>query len=373
MELDKIGGMTQGDLRRFIVNLLLSDPGAIPRRAASVSTSPLTTKGDIYTRNVSEDDRLPVGTDGFVLTADSASPTGNKWAAAGVTTPTGTGFPHVTAGVYDAAAKLVDTADINADQVTYPKIQNVAANNRVLGRVSGAGGDIEELTGLQVAALVGVSTPTGTGFTHETAGVTDAAAKLVDTADINLSQVTYSRVQNIVANNVVLGNTAGAGNPIQEITMGNLGALLPIFGTLSQGLVPGSGGGTSNFLRADGTWTVPADLTLPGEALDPGSVTLTTERFLIQSGQMKLSGSEQFTLQGTTELVLTDMPGHLENIRGVPRSMFEPIVVPNEHDYTVYSQLTLRQTGQLELRGTAQLILSDDMGTPGQLTLAGRI
>jgi len=32
VELDKIADMTQGDLRRFIVNLLASDPGAIPRQ-----------------------------------------------------------------------------------------------------------------------------------------------------------------------------------------------------------------------------------------------------------------------------------------------------------------------------------------------------
>ena len=40
-------------------------------------------------------------------------------------TPTGTGFRHVTAGVEDAAAKLVDTADVNDNQVTYVKMQDV--------------------------------------------------------------------------------------------------------------------------------------------------------------------------------------------------------------------------------------------------------
>ena len=33
---------------------------------------------------------------------------------------------------------------------------------------------------------------------------------------------------------------------------------LPLFGTTDGGLVPGSGGGTSNFLRADGSWAAPA-------------------------------------------------------------------------------------------------------------------
>ena len=44
-------------------------------------SSPLTTKGDLYTY-AAADARLPVGTDGYVLTADSAEATGLKWAAA---------------------------------------------------------------------------------------------------------------------------------------------------------------------------------------------------------------------------------------------------------------------------------------------------
>lgn len=34
-------------------------------------------------------------------------------------------------------------------------------------------------------------------------------------------------------------------------------ATLPIFSTTDAGLTPGSGGGTTNFLRADGTWAAP--------------------------------------------------------------------------------------------------------------------
>ncbi|NDB61637.1 hypothetical protein EB001_24835 [bacterium] len=44
------------------------------------ATSPLTTKGDIYVYGTS-DTRLPVGTNGYTLVADSAETTGLKWAA----------------------------------------------------------------------------------------------------------------------------------------------------------------------------------------------------------------------------------------------------------------------------------------------------
>lgn len=44
--------------------------------------SPLTTKGDLYTYSTT-DARLAIGTNGFVLQADSTASTGNKWTAAG--------------------------------------------------------------------------------------------------------------------------------------------------------------------------------------------------------------------------------------------------------------------------------------------------
>lgn len=55
-------------------------------RASSLFVSPLTTKGDVHTHDASVDARLGVGANGQVLTADSTQATGIKWA-----TPSGGG------------------------------------------------------------------------------------------------------------------------------------------------------------------------------------------------------------------------------------------------------------------------------------------
>jgi hypothetical protein len=57
------------------------------------------------------------------------------------------------------------------------------------------------------------------------------------------------------------------GTPIsKKITAGNFVKTAPPFNSADQGLTPASGGGTSNFLRADGTWATPV---APGPGTDP--------------------------------------------------------------------------------------------------------
>ena len=62
-------------------NITVDSKGRITAAAnGSGGSSPLTTKGDLYTYST-VDDRLGVGTDTYVLTADSTQATGIKWAA----------------------------------------------------------------------------------------------------------------------------------------------------------------------------------------------------------------------------------------------------------------------------------------------------
>jgi hypothetical protein len=69
--------------------------------------------------------------------------------------------------------------------------------------------------------------------------------------------VTYAKMQNVSATSRFLGRiTAGAGDT-EELTGTQATTLLDTFTSGLKGLAPASGGGTTNFLRADGTWTSP--------------------------------------------------------------------------------------------------------------------
>lgn len=61
-----------------------------------------------------------------------------------------------------------------------------------------------------------------------------------------------------MAQALIKGRAAGAGTgPPQDLTPAQATAILDVFTSALKGLVPASGGGTTNFLRADGTWTAP--------------------------------------------------------------------------------------------------------------------
>lgn len=70
--LSKLGVGTNG--------YVLTMSGGLPTWQVNVASSPLTTKGDIYVYSVTNT-RLPVGTNGFQLVADSTQTTGLKWIA----------------------------------------------------------------------------------------------------------------------------------------------------------------------------------------------------------------------------------------------------------------------------------------------------
>src|SRR5262245_15629647 len=85
---------------------------------------------------------------------------------------------------------------------------------------------------------------------------------------IGANKATFSKIQQISTARL-LGRTTAATGDIEELTGTQATTLLDTFTTSLKGLAPSSGGGTTNFLRADGAWQVP-----PGTGLT--EVTIAT-------------------------------------------------------------------------------------------------
>ena len=101
---------------------------------------------------------------------------------------------------------------------------------------------------------------------------------------IDNDAVTYAKMQNVSASSRFMGRfSTGSGN-MEEMTPTVATSMLDVFTSGLKGLAPASGGGTTNFLRADGTWAVP-----PGGGGGGGTYTVSNlggglDNYSTQSG-----------------------------------------------------------------------------------------
>lgn len=199
-----------------------------------------------------------------------------KRVAANITTPASPGTDYVlpsgsiTGNAATATALAADPADCTAGNAPL----GITATGAVTGcfdvivpsELTTATAVLQpldaDLTTLAGKTLVGtgatVRFTTGT-FTAGNAITTDANGNLIDTGN-PVSFLTENSVTNAIladmAGNTIKGRLSTTGDP-QDLTGTQLTTLLDIFTSSLKGLAPASGGGTTNFLRADGTWAAP--------------------------------------------------------------------------------------------------------------------
>lgn len=110
-------------------------------------------------------------------------------------------------------------------------------------------------------------------------------------ATIAANVVTNAKLAQMVTH-TIKGNATGGTANAADLTGTQVTALLDSFTTSLQGVAPASGGGTSNFLRADGTWTAPAGtagitaLTGDVAATGPGSAAATIQALAVTNAKI---------------------------------------------------------------------------------------
>ena len=118
------------------------------------------------------------------------------------------------------------TWTINNDAVTYAKMQNVSATDRILGRDSSGAGVIEEITPASLRTMLGVSSGAN-NYTHpnHTGDVTSTGDGATSIAN---SAVTYAKIQNVSATDRILGRDSSGAGVIEEITPASLRTMLGV-------------------------------------------------------------------------------------------------------------------------------------------------
>jgi hypothetical protein len=97
----------------------------------------------------------------------------------------------------------------------------------------------------------------------------------VPTTTIGTNVVTNSMLAQVATAIFKGRTTAGTGN-VEDLTVTQATAMLNTFTSSLKGLAPASSGGTTNFLRADGTWAAPAGGGGSGTVTSVGALTLGT-------------------------------------------------------------------------------------------------
>ena len=148
------------------------------------------------------------------------------------------------------------------------------------------------------------------------------------------------------------GNNTGGTANAADLTVAQVNAILPVFTSSLNGLAPLSGGGTTNFLRADGTWAAPtssganttlSNLTSP-TAINQDLLPATTN--LYNLGSSSLVWAASYVRQMYTPKISVD------------NSSFAEIFSMSGDATTIPSGATLPYIAQTNIAGATQSLRS---------------
>lgn len=144
------------------------------------------------------------------------------------------------------------------------------------------------------------------------------------TLNLNNAVVTNAKLSQMAATTLKGNNTGAPGAPL-DLTVAQVTAMLDLFTSTLRGLVPLSGGGITNFLRADGSWAAPAGGGGGGNVSNSGTPTAgqvaewtnaTTVQGVAVTGTVNYVKSTSPTL--VTPILGTPTSGNLSNCTALP-------------------------------------------------------
>jgi len=209
-------------------------------RADGTWTVPAGSGGNVSNTGTPVNDQVAVWTDTTTIEGTTGlTYNGTALSITGNITLTGT----VDGRDVDSDGTKLDTIETNAkDDQTAGEIEAIVSHDNL----------VDFLTGehfLQSAISITLSQVSDSGAL--------AALATVGTTQIDNDAVTFAKMQNIPTANIIGRVTGGTGDP-EDLTSTQATTLINNFTSTLKGLAPLSGGGTTNFLRADGTWTAPS-------------------------------------------------------------------------------------------------------------------
>lgn len=265
-------------------NLFLASPNGAP----GVPTYRAIVAGDLPTGNLTD-----AGTDGIVITGGTGAVIGSGTSIA----------QQVSDATHNGYLSSTDWTSFNSKQPAGSYITALTGD----GSATGPGSATFTL------AIVNSNVGTFTKFTANAKGLITAATSLSSgdlptitlTGDVTGSASAGS-IATTIANSVVTnaklanmpadtlkGNNTGGSAVAMDLTTAQVTNILNLFTSTLQGLTPASGGGTVNFLRADGTWTTPGG----GGTVTSVSLNTSTTGVSITGSPITTSGTLTVDIQ----------------------------------------------------------------------------
>ncbi len=176
--------------------------------------------------------------------------------------------------------------------------------------------------------------------------VSDIATDVSVSGDLTIVNTGEFTIANLAVTNAKLaqmptltikGNATGGTANAADLTLAQVNAILPVFTSTLNGLTPLSGGGSTNFLRADGTWAAP-----PGAA----SGTVTSVSVVSANG---LAGTVATSTTTPAITLSTTITGILQG------------------NGTAISSASTTGSGNIVL-ATSPALVTPNLGTPSALT-----